>query len=257
MSSPHDGKSFEQRLKILLDGRKPTPWGVSLRIESGTMSRMMGGHVPTREILQRIQRAENCALSWLITGTGPPFIVTGGPDREVIVAIRAALGEPPAWHAVLATAEDQAALLLHRSVSFHETGPQITECRVYGGINSEAPGSEFSLLGRDNLAGEPAVIELDKAQWLRLATGWMGTWELFRGGANIHAELKRADAPDASMLRESRPPAYHTGELSDAGERELLNRYRALGRKTQATALRVLHALKAPKSNPMKEKEEK
>ncbi|NIR28158.1 MAG: bacteriophage CI repressor [Gammaproteobacteria bacterium] len=75
----HDSESpeaFVQRLHEVLGGRRQTPWGERLGSNKGTIYRMFQGEVPRWETLCAIQHAENVSLSWLLTGEGPPFLVT-------------------------------------------------------------------------------------------------------------------------------------------------------------------------------------
>lgn len=74
-------KTFAHNLKLLLAGRKPTPWVEGLGLPKSLVSRLVKGYVPNDEALRVIQAAENVNVSWLLFDRGPRFIVESFEDR--------------------------------------------------------------------------------------------------------------------------------------------------------------------------------
>ena len=72
--------SFTDRLNIILDGRKITPWGKSLGLSNSVLGVMTQGTAPGPDHLKIIAAAENVSLNYLLTGSGSPFVVKQTPN---------------------------------------------------------------------------------------------------------------------------------------------------------------------------------
>ncbi|MCW8831418.1 MAG: hypothetical protein OQK32_07865 [Gammaproteobacteria bacterium] len=67
--------NFEERLKMLLSGRKIHSWGDKIGLTKTILTRMNKGIMPGADKLSPAIRAENLSLSWLIDGIGSPYLV--------------------------------------------------------------------------------------------------------------------------------------------------------------------------------------
>lgn len=72
--------SFNDRLEIVLDGRKVTPWGKSLGLSNSVLGVMTQGTAPGPDHLKIIANAENVSINYLLTGDGCPFVVNPAPN---------------------------------------------------------------------------------------------------------------------------------------------------------------------------------
>jgi len=89
--------SFQDRLKYLLRDRAPNTWGKTIGSNSGTITRMMKGHIPGVEIMAVIWRVENVNPAWLEYGIGDPFIVHKDNDACLAEELQAVLSDELDW----------------------------------------------------------------------------------------------------------------------------------------------------------------
>lgn len=75
--------SFNERLARILDGRKLTPWGKELGLSNGVITDLGKGKAPGPDFLNAISVMENVSLSYLLSGTGSPFIVENQPPETL------------------------------------------------------------------------------------------------------------------------------------------------------------------------------
>lgn len=68
-----DKMLFSKRLKYFLAGRKITPWGKRIGLNSALTTRMNANNPPGYEILDLISCVENVSVTWLLSGNGSPF----------------------------------------------------------------------------------------------------------------------------------------------------------------------------------------
>lgn len=103
------------RFNQLLLGRKPHPFGASVHLSRGIVTRLMRGSLPDPEFLVPLVRIERISLSWLLTGVGAPYsILTATNDVEAWHEIKERLAdEPEAWRIVLAVSDAGWTVVLH------------------------------------------------------------------------------------------------------------------------------------------------
>lgn len=195
---------FSDRLRLVLAGRKPTPWCENLLIPSGTMSRMFKGDgvPPTYETLAKITRTENVSLSWLIEGMGSRFISRSYPTAEHLfeaLEARAPLGEVMHdKHLDIAVLSDSTriAFVLHKASLIAERRGNIEYREVE--ILAGPLGAGIDAYLRKAISGRHVqVCQLtSEAMDVGVAEGW-GSLELFgpdgacADGGLLHARQGR------------------------------------------------------------------
>ncbi len=66
---------FKERLKLILAGRKITPWGKALGMSNSVIHALSNGNAPGPNYLQVLSRVENVNLNFLLNNQGSPFLV--------------------------------------------------------------------------------------------------------------------------------------------------------------------------------------
>lgn len=78
-------ESVRERMKFVLDGRKPHLWGESIGWNRGTVDSVFRrGQIPGPRDLALLVVAERVNLTWLLTGDGPPYQVTPPPEPQYL-----------------------------------------------------------------------------------------------------------------------------------------------------------------------------
>jgi hypothetical protein len=239
--SPESGsKGLRERIDYVLRGRKPFPWGDSVRLNKGAIGRLLKGQFPDPETLIPMCRVENLSLTWLIDGLGSPYLVSYPvSDQEAANGVRDCFADGMAG--VLVVSELGVTPVMHMIV--HKEPPKVrpysyTCMQVYGGIQ---PGELTMAVFRDHWR-RSSQLELDAERWTRLATGYMGATELF-GWEGEPGGLfsERAKDLDAKL----RPPSHGTREsaaryLIDSA---LTEKFHALSLEDKRVLLRMIEGL--------------
>ncbi|KFA98767.1 hypothetical protein [Vibrio sp. ER1A] len=117
--------NFEERLTLVLNDRKKTPWGTSLGFTSTSISSMFNGHVPGPEFLQAIRKAENVNLNWLLTAQGTPFVIENYHDSFVLNDAVCELIKDEAWQVAICSHQDTAIVIMHLPAQYNFKGKWI------------------------------------------------------------------------------------------------------------------------------------
>lgn len=74
---------LRERIDLILDGRQPYPWGLSIGWTRGVIDAVFRrNQVPGPEFLAKLALAERASLSWLLCGAGPPYQVLPAPHWD-------------------------------------------------------------------------------------------------------------------------------------------------------------------------------
>jgi hypothetical protein len=232
--------SFEARLNLVLRGRKPHPWGVSLGLKPATITRLKNGQFPDPEKLMPACRAENLSLSWLLYGIGTPYLIQVAVDPgDAMDRIHALWSDEP-WSMLIAHTNSSWIPVLHQPAALLLPDGSTLNYRIVQVIAGAIKGCEARLA--DRLAREPissvTSLELKEPDWRRLASGYMGSIELFEQTSTDHG-LPTVLAPRALGLGEER--SHY--EVLTAAEREASLIMRNLDLGDRDAALRMLRGL--------------
>lgn len=180
--------TFSARLKLVLGGRKPTPWCENLLIPSGTMSRMFKGDgvPPTYETLAKITRTENVSLSWLLDGIGAMYLIgLVADDANLAGEVRMRLEDEPLGSIAVLTDGDRAAVVFHQPAQLVERRGPIDYQAVE--VLAGPIGMEFAT-AMTSLGGMRGIIvkTLPREEMLQGMRGGWGSYQLLgedgRGG---------------------------------------------------------------------------
>ena len=247
---PESGNEAASRLRALLRGRKPYPWGESVRLSRGAVGRLLKGKFPDPGALVPMLRIERASLSWLLTGAGAPYLVLApAHDGEAAQQLAAHLDDEPSWAILLVHCDEGFSVVLHQpAVSVDADGREYgyTACEIVGGA---ACGPEVLrvVLGRQ----EPRrlqQLELRPSDWRRLAAGGIGNAEMFgweRDPAALLDDARPLAMPPSgegllrfAMVADGPRPDYRSDE-----EQELLRIVRGCKPCERETILRMVRAM--------------
>lgn len=234
---------YEARLNFVLRGRKPHPWGAALGLKPATITRLKSGQFPDPEKLMPACRVENLSLSWLLFGLGTPYVVSlavDGADAYELIDERMA---EERWNLLITHSEAGWLPVLYQTADLTLADGSILDYRAIQVISGNLKGCEALLRQRIEADVFPAwsSLPMREEEWRRLATGYMGTVELFERERSIqHSFVSDLDFPRlADRIEEGAAP--YAGQTSI--EREALSIIRQLDRSDQSAALRMLHGL--------------
>ncbi len=239
-----DTKSFEQRLDLILRGRKIHPWSAALGISRGIAQRLKEGSFPDPAKLTNACIVENLSLSWLIYGIGTPYtlqVATDGANAFEIIAKQMAESQ---WNILFAHSSAGWVPVLHQPGDVTLPDNSILDYLRVQVISGSVDGCQQLLLNRLNRAwnGRWGSLLMRPHDWRRLATGYMGPIELFEHAAEIaHSFEGHAELPRSMGLQIAEPGAIYSGHT--AAEREALEIIRGLDHHDQSAALRMLRGM--------------
>jgi hypothetical protein len=236
-------KSFEERLEVVLGDRKIHPWGKSLGMTRGTIQRLKEGSFPDPEKLMPACRVENLSLSWLLFGLGTPYIVSMAVDgADAFELIDTWMAEEK-WNLLIAQSDAGWLPVLYQPADLTLPDGSIIDYRAIQVISGNLKGCESFLRERIGTKSIPhwAQLSMQDADWRRLASGHMGSVELFRDERMVqHSFANDLELPWLSHRVEEAAGVYggHT-----SAEREALSIVRVLDRPDQSAAIRMLRGL--------------
>ncbi|QNL13374.1 putative transposon-related DNA-binding protein [Microcystis phage vB_MaeS-yong1] len=240
-----------ERFNTLLQGRKPHPFGASVHLSRGIVTRLMRGSLPDPELLGPMVRIERLSLSWLLTGEGSPYSVNHYVgDVEAWQDLKAKLSdEPDAWQIYLAVSPAGWTVVLDQECSTTMKGgkeywyraTEVTGGKVCGPV--VARGIEhWSRLKKIQ------VLKLSSAHWIKLVTGHLGNAQLW-GLAGVTAVADPQPLEDlATVLPSYSTPGEGRGGREDGREcttdeeGALLRAFRSLTADEQGLVLRMIAA---------------
>lgn len=179
--NPENGTTFLERLRLVLAGRKLTPWGKACGLNTGTIARMLKGHVPGPDLLVRISKMEHVSVTWLLTGAGAPFLIhVPDGDDQAADLLGLLLGDEKGWEVYVvrsgfayAVVLSQPGFLEHQDLALH-----YTVLEVIAGLC----GPRVLARVRAALETHPVYLaEVGTDALRRLRAGRMGTWGLLGG----------------------------------------------------------------------------
>lgn len=180
---------FLSRLSEASDGRDLWPWLHSLGLTSGVVQGMVNrGVVPSGYSLLALQCLENVNVSWLLTGTGKPYLVERPADDRGCRARVAEALRSAQWTATIATDGLHNAIVLARESRFvvKDKPPRLyTELRIFAHAGPE------SLAAVIEGAAGVRFLPLGEADMQALVQGRLGSYRIM-GDANTPGLLARA-----------------------------------------------------------------
>ncbi len=198
-----------ERVEYLLRGRKPSPWAEWVGLSQGTISRLKTGQLPNPDKLSIACRAENLSLTWLLEGIGAPYIVHNVTSTDEGTAhVRELIGEEE-WRPLIVASARGSSLVLHMPGQARTEKGGTCDYRIVSVIGGDYDARRVAeLLGLDR---SPILtsIEVDNDEWQRLATGYMGSTELFGslGQPGLYDVARREGRYDVRLTESFRLPS--------------------------------------------------
>ena len=224
---------FLSRINFIIGDRRAYPWGEAIGIGRGVVQRIRDGVVPGGEALAAITRSENASLSWLLAGTGRPFLVGCCPtDAECADQVDALL-EEPGWTVYFITDGQAAVLVLTQPAQFEVRDRPIDYTAVEVLAGPIGPETSARLRAGDHPVHQ---VQTSPRQVADLAAGRVGTYALTAEGGLL--ERAKPGPPQLGDQAAEAAPAY--GDQ----EGELRKIYRALRPEHQTVALATARALR-------------
>jgi hypothetical protein len=188
--------STRDRLNLILQGRKLTPWARSLGLSGGIINTLSDGKLPRAETLALIQRIENVSSSWLIDGSGSPFMTYIMVDELETENHLRMLLEEVSWNVYWITSFHRCAIVLQQPAQI-ETNITID----YNAVEIMIGPIDGSLLGLlyqycEHYKRPIKELIADRATMNRFQRGDIGNYELFEEPGLIH----RLQSEEKKML---------------------------------------------------------
>lgn len=252
-----------ERFNSLLLGRKPHPFGASVHLSRGIVTRLMRGSLPDPELLGPMVRIERLSLSWLLTGEGSPYSVNHYVgDVEAWQDLKAKLSdEPDAWAIYLAVSPAGWTVVLDQECSTKMKGGKEYWYRATEVTGGKVCGSVVAS-GIEHWAKlKPVrVLRLSNKHWTQLVTGQLGNAQLW-GLSGVPAVAEQQAVKDVRELLQDHWKHLGSVPLSTVAdqpgpgqitfeESSLLQVWRSLSADERGVVLRMVAGL-AP--NPLKE----
>ncbi|MEW6647173.1 MAG: hypothetical protein AB1450_08250 [Pseudomonadota bacterium] len=206
------------------------------------MSRIREGLIPTADSLTAICRAENCSLSWLLAGKGPPYLVGRCDSDEECAERLDELLEENGWSVYLLTDGERHALALLQPGQFDVKGRPVDYTVLELLVGPFGRGAAMRL-GDCITSGIPVSrAQLPAEHVARIYRGEVGTYELLqRDGGLIRFAAPVTNHRSALLTVQAvaeTPANYAAGD-----EQKLLEAYRELDKPMRRAALAAVQAM--------------
>lgn len=212
------------RLQALYPGVRQSVLSRYLRVSRMVLAKL-DQHSPTLERLTPAVRIERLSLSWLATGEGSPFIVyTARDDDAAHERVDTLLADQPDMKVVVAISGVSYALILHAPAE------NVADGETYHWQQVEVISGVLGKRTADRVAWGSTYLMMDRRDFDRLTSGWMGNAELFGWEAQPCGLIEHARPGAPRPLDQVREPGADYG---DAMRQQALD----------AEALRLLHKL--------------
>ena len=212
-------KNFSERLTKVLDGRKPTPWGKGIGLNSATTSGLFAGKQPGSEILNAIMRKENVSLSWLLSGKGPQFLINHCQTAEAFYDLLGDLLEEERWNDIyVCNAPNGLTVVLTQPGQYDYKGTPIdyTVIEVLNGpVNDDliqGLSAEKDIGEQNKYSSHVHFCRLNEQDARDISNGCAGTFDLF-GDSNTQGILEYSSRTD--YLEDLVPTATTPTEAAD------------------------------------------
>lgn len=189
------------------------PWGLSVGLPLGTGHRLKKGKFPDPESLIPAVQIERVSMSWLVDGTGTPFMVLpAASDEDAADLLSMLLGDEPNQTVTLVGSERGAGVVVvltqPAQVSRGDTMLDYTAVQVVSGPIDTLAARAIG----EHAHGHTKILTLPPDQLAALATGKMGNvplvgWARAPGGLLDQAESITRDMLPEFAQRGSRQPA--------------------------------------------------
>lgn len=188
------------------------PWGLSVGLPLGTGHRLKKGKFPDPESLVPAVQIERVSMSWLVDGTGTPFMVLpAASDEDAAHLLSMLLGDEPNQTVTLVGSERGAGVVVvltqPAQVSRGDTTLDYTAVQVVSGPIDTLAARAIG----EHAHGHTKILILPPDQFAALATGHMGNvplvgWARAPGGLLDQAESVTRDMLPELTQRFSRQP---------------------------------------------------
>lgn len=211
---PTGDSGLGNRLLILLQGRKMTPWAEAVGLSAAMGHRLTKGTIPHAESLVPVVWIERVSISWLLDGAGTPFMVLpAASDEDAAHLLSMLLGDEPNQTVTLVGSERGAGVVVvltqPAQVSRGDTTLDYTAVQVVSGPIDTLAARAIG----EHAHGHTKILTLPPDQLAALATGKMGNvplvgWARAPGGLLDQAEpITRDMLPELTQRfsRQSEP----------------------------------------------------
>lgn len=248
MNSEKADCNFLSRLEFLLNGRKAYSWGRSLGLGDSPIDAMFKqGILPKGQTLIAIQRRENANISWLLAGTGSPYLVEHCRDDDACRAQVRLILEEPGWSVVIADDGTRQALILTLPCSYqHATQKRPLPYVDLHILTNAGPKAIDDAVA---IAADVRSLRLKPKPFDDLISGQVGSYRLL-GDDKTPGALARAtpiDRDGVMQVAEAIAAYGQDGAPSDLRPDEiaLLKKYRVLSLADRSRLQTITDALAA------------
>lgn len=236
MTSKKGNRDFLWRINKILGGRSKHPWGDALGLKNTRIQSIFQGQVPTADALEIIHRAEKVRIDWLLTGDGPPFLVSNWLSDEQVSAILGMarqVDEQPVNLYLLTDGSGLATVV---------TTEPVARDYEWGAVSRFIEVTVYPYVGRQTIDalmsnGGVRVVSLDEKTFKEVSEGWKGPVHLLDGILDHYTNAEGASA--ASIIKE----AIGRYKMPPEDEAKLLSQYRHLKNRERDAVMTVLGAM--------------
>jgi len=192
--------TFFGRISYILGKRKMTPWAKSIGLKAADVTRIKNGHTLGPEKLIPISKAENVSLSWLLNGSGEPYMVHHATTDDETSQLLSTHIEDEGWQIVVLNNPLYPAIILTlpcvMQVSKNEFSYTAVEI-IAGPIGPET----LSTLKMQPIAA--SEIALDEFTMRRLYAGKMGNQDIIGNAEDALLNFESKSFKGESQLYDS------------------------------------------------------
>lgn len=169
----------KDRWTYIAKGRKKHPFGHRLGLSNSTINALFTEKWDASwDSLRVAMLAENVNPRWLAEGLGAPYLASSSPNSDIFNATLSEFLSDESWNAVLATDKSTAAVVLHQPGTYmysKQDVPYTIVEIVVGPLSRKIISPLLPLISSGRL--KTASLQTDQIQ--AMATGWIGTFDLF------------------------------------------------------------------------------
>ncbi len=186
--------TFNERLDLILQGRKITPWGKALGLSNSVIQTLSGGNAPGSDYLQLISRAENININFLLNGQGAPFVVQHtDPDYVLSWLGDRTPATPGFMHLILCDGQTMFGLETYEHIDLRGRS---VECKRFDLLASPI---NTALLEALKTFDDIRLTDLPNSLFNQLKNGRLGAF-LCLGDRNAKGVLMQRGGPDLNQL---------------------------------------------------------
>lgn len=200
----------------MLQGRSKHAWGKEIGISKGVIDAMWKGNMPGAEKLVPAINAENMSLTWLVEGSGQPYLVYSSlNDLDAYEYLEALFDEDWSAAYILTDGKTNAIVLTMPGTYFVGTDPTEYKYTVVEIIAGQVGNKAISLLDKHEVIYRLYKKKISSEDMLKINRGQVGTYQLIGKTEAMLDEVEEIQR-DKALKVASDTADYETGnDLND------------------------------------------